>query len=288
MVKFLITYFIIFFFLYPVYSANGGTEISSQIPAGEYTIGGKDVLKLIVYDEPDLSNEGVRVAEDGMISLPLIGDVKVSGLTTYQAERNIEGLLKDGYLKNPHVSISVIEYRSKKVFVLGAVKTPGSYELRGNATILEMISRGGGVSEGAGKSLMILRSPKKGSGAGPETINLNLNKLLKDGDLSLNLEVRDMDTIYIPTADSVFVFGEVVKPGSYKITDKDITLVEAITMAGGFTKIASPTGVKIIRVEGGVEKNIEVNLKEIIKYGDKGKDVILKPNDVIVVPERFF
>lgn len=256
----------------------------------EYIIGGRDVLEITVYDEPDLDRK-VRVSNLGYISFPLIGKVKVAGLTAAEAEKRIESLLKEGYLVNPQVSINIAEYRSNEVYVLGAVNKPGAYPLMGETRLLEALSRAGGVAtteEGsiASKELYLIRG-KGGSEQDVEYIKVNLTRLLAQGDLSLNIPIHDKDTIYVPQADSIFVFGEVNSPGPFKLLEKEVTILEAITMAGGLTKYAAPNRARIIRYEGGVGRTIQVDIKEITKSGDRSKDIVLKPGDVVFVPQSY-
>ncbi|MDR4507444.1 MAG: polysaccharide export protein [Candidatus Brocadiaceae bacterium] len=281
-------------------SAGTSADIS-KIDQSDYVIGGKDVLYITVYDEPELSYDpstgrSIRVSIDGKISLPLLGIVEVSGLTAFQLEKKLARLFSEGYLINPHVSVIVGEYHSKEVFVLGAVHKPGVYPLLGNENTLEILSMAGGVITGeagplASNDLIIIR--KKGlQSTSPadnniEYIRLDLQKILREGDISLNIAIQDQDTLYIPMAESVFVFGEVKTPGAIKFLEKDITVIEAISIAGGLTPIAAPNRTRIVRMEDGVEKIIHVNVKRIIK-GEKGRDVILKPGDIVMVPETFF
>ena len=251
-------------------------------------------MKITVYEEEDLTKT-VRVSGEGKITFPLLGEIKAAGLTVGQIERKLEELLRDGYLKNPQVLVLVEDYRSQEVYVLGAINKPGAYQLTGQATLLEMISRAEGVvmQKGAGRAgrTLILLRPIGGGANGHqkvETKTLDLHSLLVRGDLSLNFKVRDKDTIYIPKTDSVFVFGEVKQPGEIQILGKGITAAEAIAMAGGLTRIASPRGVKVVRVVNGAEQTINLNLNDIIKRGDKSKDVALQSGDIVVVPESFF
>lgn len=144
-------------------SLQRNSEIGSEQVAGnkidavsdkrhfDYIIGGKDVLSITIYDEPDLSydqrnNRSLRVSIDGMISFPLLGYVKVAGLTPFELEKKLDKLLSEGYLVNPHVSVIVAEYHSKEIYVLGAVRSPGVYPLLGKESILEILSKAGGVS----------------------------------------------------------------------------------------------------------------------------------------------
>jgi len=280
----------------------------------DYIIGGKDVLSITIYDEPDLSydqrnNRSLRVSIDGMISFPLLGYVKVAGLTPFELEKKLDKLLSEGYLVNPHVSVIVAEYHSKEIYVLGVVRNPGVYPLLGKESILEIISKAGGViTSEACNDIIILRKnfstdnkisqksvldtsavSKTNTPIDPEIeyIRLDLQKLFKKGDIALNIDLQDQDTMYIPMAESIFVFGQVATPGAIKLLEKDITVIEAISMAGGFTGIASPSRTRIVRMENGVEKTIHVNVNKIVK-GKKSKDIILKAGDIIVVPEAFF
>ena len=280
----------------------------------DYIIGGKDVLSITIYDEPDLSydqrnNRSLRVSIDGMISFPLLGYVKVAGLTPFELEKKLDKLLSEGYLVNPHVSVIVAEYHSKEIYVLGVVRNPGVYPLLGKESILEIISKAGGViTSEACNDIIILRKnfstdnkisqksvldtsavSKTNTPIDPEIeyIRLDLQKLFKKGDIALNIDLQDQDTMYIPMAESIFVFGQVATPGAIKLLEKDITVIEAISMAGGFPGIASPSRTRIVRMENGVEKTIHVNVNKIVK-GKKSKDIILKAGDIIVVPEAFF
>lgn len=256
----------------------------------DYQIGGGDVLNIIVYEEPDLSGT-MRVSADGNISFWLLNEVKVAGLTPAEVEQTLTKLLERDYLVNPQVMVTVAEYRSKYVFVLGAVDRPGSYTLTGEATLLEMVSKAGGVDkEEGGNTLVLLRYSTEKSEIGRETISytIDLGKLLHEGDISQNIPVQDRDVLYIPKSDSVYVFGEVQNPGPVKLTGREMTLLEALTEAGGQTKTAALNRTKVIRVVDGKEQTVRVNVDDIIKSGEKSKDLLLRPGDIIVVPESYF
>ena len=269
---------------------------------GDYKVGGYDVLSIVVYEEKDLSRGAVRVSADGFISFPLIGRVKVENLTTSKIERLIaRKLAEEQYLLDPHVSVMVTEYKSKRFLVLGAVKNPGSYSLQAQECVLDAISRAGGIrrtreaywgmagGEQAGKKGMIIRTENLNTDhARKIVINLDLEGLLKGRDQISNIFLVDKDVLFIPTAEHFYIIGEVIRPGSYSIADKEITLVEAISIAGGFTRVAARNRTRIIRVEDGVEKIIEVRVDVITKAGKKIQDIPIKPGDVIVIPESFF
>ena len=250
----------------------------------DYVLGGGDVLRIYAYDEPDLSTPEIRISFDGYLNFPLLGKVKTTGLTTSELESELERLLQDGYILHPQISVIVIEYASRKVFILGAINKPGSYELKSQATLLEMISRAGGVASHAGDKLIILRAVSGES----ESIAVSRKQLIDNGDLSLNLYLNNNDTIYVPGADLIYIFGEVARPGPYQLAKRNRTILSAITVAGGFTKLGSPKKTRIIRVLDGKVETIHINVDDIVKKGDKEKDVELMPEDVIIVPETLF
>ena len=242
--------------------------------ANEYFVGNGDVLAINVYENEDLSTT-VRVTAENTIRVPLIGEVSVKNLTVSQVSKKLEALLADGYLVNPQVDVFMKDYRSKKATILGQIRNPGLFELQGEITLLEFISKAGGILIDAGNNATIKR--KKPKDNQEDVIPIDLNRLIKKGDTSLNLSIRDGDSVYIGKADIFYVSGEVKKPDSYKL-DSDMTTIKAITRAGGFSKIASRGKVRIIRTVNEKKRVLEnVNMDEPIL-----------PNDVIVVPESFF
>jgi polysaccharide export outer membrane protein len=184
----------------------------------------------------------------------------------------------------------VTDYKSKKFLVLGAVKNPGSYSLQAQERVLDAISRAEGIDfQKAGKQGMIVRTENPNTAKERKVvINFDMQSLLKGRDQISNLFLADKDVLYIPPAEHFYIIGQVKEPGSYPITDREISLVEAISMAGGFTPIAARNRTRIIRVENGAEKIIEVKVDAITDAGKKIQDVLIQPNDIVVVPESFF
>lgn len=264
-----------------------------QVPTSQerdYAIGGRDILRIVVFEEPDMSKDEMRVSNDGYITFPLIGRVRVEGLTANELEKEMVRRLGKDFLVNPQVTVQVKEFASKTINVLGAVKSPGALPLKGPITLLETLARAGGVSvEEAGRSIVVLRpvAGEEGKGKNVKHMTINLNLLLKGGDLSKNIFLQDKDTVFVPQADQIFVFGEVKSPGPYKLRERTISVVEAITMAGGPTRLGATNRTRIVRVEGGEERVINVNVEDITK-GDKSKDIVLQSGDIVVVPETYF
>jgi len=240
--------------------------------AEEYLVGPGDVIKITVYDNEDLTTK-VMVNDDGKIVMPLLGLVKVGGFSIPGITKEITKLLADGYIINPQVNVFIEDYRSKKVVILGKVRTPGLIELRGDISFLELISKAGGLSNEAGDTATIKRS----SGGNDDVIVVDLTALIERADLSQNVRIMDGDTVNISKAGMCFVTGEVRSPGTYPCGD-DSTVLKIIALSGGFTGKASKSSVRIVRI---------IN-KERKLFKDVSLDTELMQDDVIVVPESFF
>jgi polysaccharide biosynthesis/export protein len=257
--------------------------------AQEYVIGARDVLKITVWGQDDLSKE-YPVDPDGYVSFPLIGRVKATGLTPTAFATDLRNRLEKDYLVNPQVLASVKEYLSQKVHVSGEADKPGVYYLSGPTTVRDILSRAGGLSKAAGSQVVLVRaeSAREAGGKGAEagTLRLNVARILA-GDPAANIAVVDGDTLVVPKGNTFFVFGEVKKPGAYQL-EKETNVLEGITLAGGFTDKASPGRVRVIRSTGTGQQVISVDMNDVIKRGQREKAIPLLENDVVVVPESFF
>jgi len=257
-------------------------EVSGNPDIGEYTIGAGDVLSINVWGHGDLTRE-VVVSEKGMFSFPLIGGVEAAGLTIKELEAKLVRLFSAGYLINPYVTVRIKGYESKKVYVLGQVRSPGTYSLDKETSLIEIISRAGGVSDNAGWIIEVVRpltrSPDKPitpeEAKKEDIIRVDVEGLL-GGRPQDNIRIEGGDTIFVPKAAYYFIFGQVKAPGSYKLR-RDTTVLKAVILAGGFTDKASKRRIKIRRKEG--EKTIKVRVK---------LDDSVLAQDTIIVPESFF
>jgi polysaccharide export outer membrane protein len=252
----------------------------------EYRIGPRDLLGITVWGQDDLSRD-YTVDHDGFVPFPLLGRVRAVGLSTKElAARLTEHLGKD-YLVDPQVIVTVKEYLSQKVQVLGAADKPGVYYLTGSTTLVEILSRAGGFASTTGKEVILVRDPEA-SGGSNKALRLSLEKI-QAGDPAENILVHSQDIIILSRAQaySYFVFGEVKKPGAYTL-DKETNILEGITIAGGFTDKASPGRTRVIRSTPEGQQVIEVDINDILRRGKQARTVMLKENDVVVVPESFF
>ena len=249
-----------------------------------YIVGPNDVLLVTVYNQPQLSGK-FAVEADGTLAFPLLGRVAAGGLSVRAIEDKVREGLAAGLLKDPQVSVSVEQYRSQQIFVMGEVKQPGSLQFTGSMTLIEALARAGSMTERAGAVALIVRSSSGSGSAAPaqnpnapsnDTISVNLQSL-QSGALSQNLALRAGDTIFVPRAETVFVSGEVRTPGEYVIRSSGMTVRQALALAGGVTERGSSRRIQIIRVVDGKEVALGVNLQATVQAGD-----------TIVVQERFF
>lgn len=242
----------------------------------DYMIGPDDVVKVTVYNHPDLTATD-RVSGEGVIMLPLIGDVKLAGLSVEQAAKKISLLLSDGFIMDPKVSVFVIEFRSRKIMIMGQVFRPGVFTLSGSTTFLELLTLAGGLTKEAGDKATIKRKALDAGREKEGLITIDLRRLIDQGDASLDVMLMDNDSIYIAKAGVFYITGEIRKPDAYK-HEEGLTVIKAATMAGGFSDKAAPGRIRIIRKVDRKEKVIE----------RAGMDELILPDDIIIVPESFF
>jgi polysaccharide biosynthesis/export protein len=267
-----------------------GLSRAGQEPQGkmvlEYRIGAKDLLEIKVLGEDKLSTT-VRVSEDGTITFPYLGEIQVDGLTAAELEKKLGRLLEEKYIINPQVKVSIKEFRSKKVSILGAIGKQGSYELLGRTTLLEILAEAGGLARDAGKEIIIIRQQADGSNV---SLKIPVEDLMQKGEAKFNMVLEPNDIINIPVDQvvQIFIYGQVKNPGAIQVPKSNLpTLVRAIAQAGGFTERAAKGSVVIRRKDAlGNEKEIRVNVKDIQK--NKAKDVQLQADDVVYVPESIF
>jgi len=243
--------------------------------AQDYIVGVGDVLTISVYDHPDLGITS-RVDGDGSISINLIGEVKVEGLSPSEISEKLTILLADGYIVNPQITVFIKEFRSNKAIVMGQVMRPGLYELHGRTSFFELLSKAGGLTKEAGDRATIKRK-KAAPDREEEIIVINLKNLREKDDGFNDIIVGGGDSIYVEKVGVYYVTGEVKRPDVYRY-EENINVIKAITKAGGLSDIAAQNNIKIIRKDNGEEKVFE----------NVSMDETILPEDVIVVPESLF
>jgi polysaccharide export outer membrane protein len=241
----------------------------------EYAVGPQDVLTIAVWEQPGLSGK-FTVGADGNISFPLLGSVRVAGLTSRAVEVMLRSRLADGYLKNPQVTVEVTQFLSQRIFVMGEVRTPGPVALTGELTLLEALTRAGGVTENAGGEMVLLRSDRAAGAATPplvagaagatEIARISIRDL-RSGAFSKNIQLQDGDSIFVPRAETIYVLGQVMTPGPYPL-EPGMTVLKAISAAGGVTRLGSTRRVKIARIVAGKKTEQNAKLDDVVKGGD--------------------
>lgn len=267
----------------PADSAKPAAAAPASV-APDYVVGAQDVLTITSYDQADLTGK-FTVEADGTFTYPMIGRFKAGGLTLQQIEKGLKGELKSqGYFVNPQLTVAVDQYKSQKVYIVGEVRTPGAYALSGNMSLVEILARAGSTLPTASGEAVIVHGGDTAQGPtlptkeenGKDVVRVNLQQL-ENGVFSQNAQLQDGDTIFIPRAESVYVFGQVKNPGAYAMQQRNTTVLQALSLAGGVNDRGTTKRIKIIRVVNGEKKEIKVGLTDIVL-----------PGDTIVVPERFF
>lgn len=240
-------------------------------------IGPGDLLRISVLRESEL-DQRVRVLDSGEISLALVGNISVQGLTPAEAADRIAARYRNGkLLLHPEVSVFVEEYATEKVTVIGQIVHPGSFPVAGPRTLIDVLSLAGGLTENADRHIVIERGGENGS-----RIRVFLSNHA-DAALSADVLVRPGDTVMVPKAGIVYVLGDVAHPGGYVMqNDSQLTVLQAIALAAGASKTASEKHVRLVRNVDGLTQSIELPLRDM----ERGRqpDVPLQANDILYVP----
>ncbi|MGA8179023.1 MAG: polysaccharide biosynthesis/export family protein [Desulfobacterales bacterium] len=259
------------------------TRLNEQLFAGaqmhsdpsDYLLGAGDLLQITIFESKDL-NTTARVSSRGHITLPLLGQVGVKGMTAREAEIKIEKRYQSKYIKNPHVSVFVKEHMSRRITLVGQFKQPGTYEYPSRQTLLDVMALAGGLTDKAGNIIQVRRHQARPGE--PNVLLINLNQLIKEGRMDLNVDINGGDIIFAPEAGHFFVDGAVRNPGSYPIRGK-LGLNEALLTAGGIRPWGLKDSIVLIRdVEGQGRKGVEINLNK-----PDNKEMEIKDGDIIVV-----
>jgi polysaccharide export outer membrane protein len=287
----------------------------------ESRIGPDDMLEITVFEAPEL-NHTLRVSANGEISIQLLGEVRAAGLTPRQLEIVLQELLRRTYMKDPHVGVFVRELQSHPVSVVGAVKRPGVFQIRGTKTVLELLSMAEGLADDAGDTVLVMRGASFPDASGRENTDqkqqfdtavslanrdaplasrptavpqregaseieeVNLKRLLESDDPAFNIPVHPGDIVKVPRAGIVYVVGAVKKPGGFVLrSNENISVLQALALAEGLTRTPSKSQARIFRTDQSTDKRIEipVDLGKIL--ASKAPDPLLQSKDIIFVPD---
>ena len=243
-----------------------------QAQVVEFQLGSGDVIKIDVFDQPELATSA-KISVTGRVVMPLIGAVKVSGLTTTQVESKISKLLADGgFVRRPQVMVTVVQVHSQQVSVLGHVVKPGKYPLEGPTTVIDLLASAGGLDSQAAEVITIIRGGKDKK----ETISVDTGEFFT-GQVASNIELKAGDLVLVPKMNVFYIYGEVRKPGAYRL-ERGMSIVQALSVGGGLTDRGTQRGIHIKRK----------NTKGKVKEHAADLNDLLQPNDVVYVKESFF
>lgn len=235
-------------------------------------LGPGDSIRVTVFGNPDLTTE-TRLTARGSIRMPLAGDVELNGATPTEAANRIAGRLKRGqFLKDPQVTVNILQVRSRQVSVLGEVAHPGRYVLEDHARVSDALALAGGITATGDSTVSVMSH----GGSGVKQI-VDIARMYRSADGSANIELHNGDSVYVPHAPVFYIYGEVQHGGSYRL-DPDLNVMQAISLGGGITPRGTERGLTIRRrmPNGGVEQ-IDV------KPADR-----VRADDVIYVKESLF
>lgn len=247
------------------WSAGAGAE--------DVLLGPSDVLKISVYGNPDLSLE-TRVSQTGSITFPLVGEVKVGGLAVSVAEKKIAGLLTSGgFVLKPQVNILVTSQQSQLVSVLGQVAKPGRYPIDGKHSLIDILALAGGVIPEGGDTVYLIRNR---NGQSKKEV-IDLVDMVRSGDMKKDLDLMTDDVVYVERAPRFYIYGEVQKPGSYRL-ERNMTVLQVLSVGGGLTPRGTERGMRIKRRDAdGKVQEFKATHEDLIKI-----------DDVIYVKESLF
>src|SRR4051812_39288099 len=254
-------------------AALAAAQPPAPVRATDYIVGPQDVLTITSYDQADLSGK-FAVEADGTFTFPLIGRFTAAGATLRGVEDNLKRRLKDeGFFNNPQITVSVEQYRSQKVFVVGEVRTPGPYAINSDLTLVEVLARAGSTLPTASGEVVVThragapRAAEAPAVDGDEALRVDLRDL-QNGTAAGNVVLRDGDTVFVPRAESIYVFGQVKNPGAYPLQQRSTTILQALSLAGGVTDRGSTSRIHVVRMVDGQKKEIRATLSDIVRPGD--------------------
>ena len=237
----------------------------AQTGGGDPVLGVGDVIRVSVFQSPDLSVEA-RVSESGQINFPLIGAVKVGGLTAAAAERRIAQLLRDGgFVLRPQVTIQTVRILSSQISILGQVGKPGRYPIEiVSSRVSEMIAAAGGVLPG-GADVVTLVGNREGK---PVKLDIDLPAILQSGRADLDIVVENGDILYVDRAPSVYIYGEVQRPGQLRL-ERGMTLMQALAQGGGLNARGTERGIRVHRKDAsGATRILELKMTDRVERDD--------------------
>ena len=276
-----------------VYAQQAERAVST-VPTPDYAysnlptqpVGPDDLLALSVYDSPELTRT-VRVDADGNIRLPMLKDpIQVRGMVPSQLESAIaKALTKGNVLVDPIVTVTIVEYQSRPVNVVGAVKNPLVFQATRPIPLLDAIARAGGMREDAGSDIVVSKEVVRDGKPARITQTIPVRKLIDNADPTLNVMLHGGEEVLVPEALKIYVVGNVKKPGAYPVkNDEETTILQLLALSEGLTPYSAKVAYVYRRSPGGTKTEVPVPLAKIMKR--KSPDVPLQANDILYIPDN--
>jgi polysaccharide biosynthesis/export protein len=259
-----------------------------------YELGPEDVLSIKVINVVEIGDVPYAIDLKGNVDMPIIGAIHAAGLTVDELRAILSEKFKD-YVRTPEIVISVTEFRSQPISVLGAVVNPGIHQIRGRRTLFEVISEAGGLKPDAGNTIKITRRKEFGDVPLPGAFTdptkqfsigeVTIRSIMQAQSPTENITVKPFDVVTVPKADLIYVIGDVKKPGGFPLTERPtVSLLEALALAEGLERTAGPKNSKILRLTAGSTSRTEIpiDVKKILNGQET--DVPLYPEDILFIP----
>ena len=277
-----------------VCAAAQQTADPGNLSQAGYILGPDDQILIRALYAEEISEKPVMIGTNGYISLPMVGRLRASGLTVEQLETEIVSRLKP-YMQDPQISVSVVEFRSQPVSVLGAVANSGVVQLRGHKTLFEVISEAGGLKNEAGNTIKITRRKEFGpiplasavaDRSGQFSVaEVSVKSVMEARNPQENIEVKPKDVVSIPRAELIYVIGSVKRAGGFVLNEREhISVLQALSMAEGLDRVASGGNARILRSPDGASTRTEIPVDVNKILAGKTSDVSMLANDILFIP----
>jgi polysaccharide biosynthesis/export protein len=262
-----------------------------------YVLGPNDQVLVRAPNVDEINEKPFRIDAEGNINLPLLGHIRAGGMTVQELEADLTRRLRE-YVREPQVIITVVQFRSEPVFFVGAFKSPGIYPLQGRRTLVEMLTALGGLQPNASRHIKITRRAEYGAIPLPNaiedpekkvsTVEISMGSLRENVNPAEDILLQPYDVISVERAEMVYINGEVGKIGGIELGERDsITVAQALTQSGGFSRDANRTKVRVLRPVENTNRRaeIDINLKRVLE--GKDNDFPLLPNDLLYVSRSY-
>jgi polysaccharide biosynthesis/export protein len=282
----------------PPVSAQAGSTPSTnyQQPVQDYVLGPDDEFKVEALDAPELSDKSYRIDNSGFVGMALLGRFHVAGMTSAQLENELNRRLKEHVL-NPAAVVSITQFRSQPVSVLGSVNAPGAYQIRGSKSLIDVLALAGGIRADAGYKVRLSRRISSGripsakafddAGGQYSVVEIPIRSIMSGSSTADDVRVLPHDVVTVPRGEVVYVVGDVQKSGGYVLGENEsMSALQALSLAGGLAPTAAPKNTRLLRAQLGqpARQEIALNLKDVL--AGKAADVTLRPDDILFIPSN--